>query len=456
MRGERPGDQPRDPEREPAGGPARSPGAGGYEVRPDDPRETGSDPRRGAAGEGADPRVRPRDPFGDAEADQRAGGLTAPGGYTPAPAEAATSPYLQPALAAGLLERGDAPGALARDAGASPPRRRRRRGSASLIPTYFRYPPLKPSHWRWLVICYFFVGGIAGFSQALAALATLDPRSPDRHVVRTGRYLALAGAASAPIFLTLDLHLPQRFHHMLRIFKSRSAMSVGSWVLTAFGLASGLLGAKQMANDGLLPGLPVLPALARRIPDKAIAPCAGALGLAVASYTGVLLSATNVPVWAAQAPLLGPLFLASAASTSTAALRLAALLSRPASRGGCAGPSTGRGESREPGAALERFEAVSAVAELSLLAAALAKGGAAARPLVGGPLAIATAGAASGAAAPLVMRLAFGNRRAEPRGWSIGASVATLAGGFLLRTAYVLAGRDSAESPEDYFRYTGA
>jgi len=363
-------------------------------------------------------------------------------------------------LAPGLLEHGDAPRALANDAAAGPQaRRRRRRGSASLIPTYFRYPPLKPSHWRWLVICYFFVGGIAGVSQALAAIAAAGPRPIDRHVVRAGRYLALAGAAGAPVLLTLDLHLPQRFHHMLRIFKSRSSMSVGSWVLTAFGFVSGLLGTKQLADDGLLDGLPVLPTLARRIPDTVLAPCAGALGLAVASYTGVLLSATNVPVWAAQAPLLGPLFLASAASTATAALRLATSLSQAVSRRngplGRAGPS-GLHAAIDPGIALERFETVGAVAELSLLAAALAKGGSASRPLVSGPVAVATVGAACGAAAPLVLRAVVGRGHRPKPGWTTAANACTLIGGFLLRTAYVSAGRASAESPEDYFRYTGA
>lgn len=374
----------------------------------------------------------------------------------PTPAELALNPHLQPSLASGLLVKGDAPRALSRDAAGSPPRRRRRRrGAPSLIPTYFRYPPLKPSHWRWLVVCYFFIGGIAGFSQALAAIARLGPRGRNRGVVRAGRYLALAGAASAPVLLTLDLHMPQRFHHMLRIVKNRSAMSLGSWILASFGVACGMLGAKQMADDGLLDRLPGIPRIARRVPDAALAPVAGALGIGVASYTGVLLSATNVPVWAAQSPLLGPLFLASAASASSAALRLATLLDPSAERQGREVGSTRAGATGPAGDHddLARFETVSVVVELSLLVAAVARSWPVARPLLGGPIGVATLGAACGTVSPLLVHLLAGRGREEPRALTVLASAATLAGGFLLRAAYVFAGRESASNPEDYFRY---
>src|SRR5690606_21155112 len=51
----------------------------------------------------------------------------------------------------------------------------------------------------------------------------------------------------------------------------------------------------------------------------------GLAGLYVAGYTGVLLAVTNRPIWS-DTPLLGALFILSAASTSAALLILLALL----------------------------------------------------------------------------------------------------------------------------------
>jgi formate-dependent nitrite reductase membrane component NrfD len=51
-----------------------------------------------------------------------------------------------------------------------------------------------PSHWRWLVIVYFFVGGIAGGSYFIAALLDLFGEPRDRPVVRLGYYVALLGS----------------------------------------------------------------------------------------------------------------------------------------------------------------------------------------------------------------------------------------------------------------------
>src|SRR5262249_58416896 len=45
-------------------------------------------------------------------------------------------------------------------------------------------------HWRWLIVLYFFIGGIAGGSFFLAALLDLFGRPQDRPIVRTGYYVA--------------------------------------------------------------------------------------------------------------------------------------------------------------------------------------------------------------------------------------------------------------------------
>jgi formate-dependent nitrite reductase membrane component NrfD len=62
--------------------------------------------------------------------------------------------------------------------------------------------------------------------------------------------------------------------------------------------------------------------LYNRIPRKLYAVIGSAAGIFVAGYTGVILNITARPLWAATDPLLGPLFIASGASTGAAAIVL--------------------------------------------------------------------------------------------------------------------------------------
>jgi len=115
--------------------------------------------------------------------------------------------------------------------------------------TYYGRPAIKPSHYKWLISCYLFVGGIAGASQIIAAIADLFGGKGDRGVVRGGRYVALLGALLSPVFLITDLHTPKRFYNMLRIFRPTSPMSIGSWTLAGFGALSGVAALGQAIED---------------------------------------------------------------------------------------------------------------------------------------------------------------------------------------------------------------
>ncbi|WP_371876270.1 hypothetical protein [Dictyobacter vulcani] len=75
-------------------------------------------------------------------------------------------------------------------------------------------------------------------------------------------------------------------------------MSIGTWVLSCFGVCCGLTSAHQMANDGLLNWLPPVARLFKALPVKIIQIIGSFFGLLLASYTGVLLAATAVPLWA--------------------------------------------------------------------------------------------------------------------------------------------------------------
>jgi len=124
----------------------------------------------------------------------------------------------------------------------------------------------------------------------------------------------------------------------------------------AFGVTSGLLAARQMAEDGfILRRRRLLSRLALQLPDRLLTLLQGALGLGLGGYTGVLLAATAVPLWAAAGILLGPLFLAASITSGAAALILLGLLS-------------GR-QSRSARADLEIVASVGAFTQLGLAAA---------------------------------------------------------------------------------------
>lgn len=309
---------------------------------------------------------------------------------------------------------------------------------------YYGLPVIHGPHWNWLVVAYFYLGGIAGVSYALASIAELIGGAENRRIARTGRYLALATMLPCPPLLILDLGRPERFHHMLRVLKIRSPLSVGTWTLLVFSGFAGLSAAAQAAQDGLL-GRETAPArLGRALPAGAI----GAAGLAPAfflsGYTGTLLGATAVPLWARNALLLGPLFLASSLSNASAALTLLLIAQR----------------GTRPGtfARLERLETIAQVAELGLLLAARARlGPTIARPLTGGKLGATYRYGVLGAGigGPLALRLIDRLRgRHASRPAAALAAASALVGGLLFRYVILYAGRQSADDPQATFAFT--
>jgi Ni/Fe-hydrogenase subunit HybB-like protein len=88
--------------------------------------------------------------------------------------------------------------------------------------------------------------------------------------------------------LVLDLGDPLRFHHMLRVFKPTSPMSLGTWCLTVYSLPLTLI----VAID-------VLPGLRAAVgPARTLLVVAGILpALGSAAYKGVLFSTSSQPAW---------------------------------------------------------------------------------------------------------------------------------------------------------------
>jgi formate-dependent nitrite reductase membrane component NrfD len=146
---------------------------------------------------------------------------------------------------------------------------------------------LKPPVWTWEVPLYFFVGGVAGLAALIALVASLVGSDPS--TAQAARWVAAAGAAVSPLLLISDLGRPARFIYMLRVFKPASAMSMGAWTLVVFSAAAlAALGLHLLApSTGIV-----------RAALAVVDVVAAATGIVLATYTGVLLGATVIPVWA--------------------------------------------------------------------------------------------------------------------------------------------------------------
>jgi formate-dependent nitrite reductase membrane component NrfD len=192
-------------------------------------------------------------------------------------------------------------------------------------------PYVADPEWHSLIVWYFFLGGIAAGAYVMAALADLVGDAEQRRGVRVAYYHAFPLVNVCGLLLVADLGRPERFWHMLfqsqsgwPMFKWWSPMSVGSWGLTAFGLFSFASFAGVVAEDGRL-GLGRFAALASRIRTGLtgrVFALGGALSaFFLASYTGVLLAATNQPIWS-NTTWTGALFLTSSVSTGVAMIVL--------------------------------------------------------------------------------------------------------------------------------------
>ena len=186
-------------------------------------------------------------------------------------------------------------------------------------------PSFQVPNWGWWIVLYFFFGGVTGGIYFAAAWLDLFGDALDRAAMRLGHLLAFPLILLSTAFLIVDLGQPLRFWHMifqsehfpLPMFKPYSPMSLGSAILFVFGLVSFLSFVDALLLRGRLFHAPANPI------GKILSVLGALAGLALAGYTGALLSANNVPVWVSS-PWISALFLFSGVSTGIAALLLLA------------------------------------------------------------------------------------------------------------------------------------
>lgn len=167
------------------------------------------------------------------------------------------------------------------------------------IDTYYDLPVVKSPPWKGYVPAYFYAGGLAGAASTLAAAAVLGN---EPLAARRLHWIAALGEAAGAACLVADLGRPARFIYMLRVFRPTSPMNIGTWILSAAGMSSGLA------------------LLRRRERGFGIADATSAVsGAMLSTYTGVLIGNTAIPIWDATRTRL-PLHFAAASASSLASL----------------------------------------------------------------------------------------------------------------------------------------
>jgi protein NrfD len=182
--------------------------------------------------------------------------------------------------------------------------------------------------WKWELVVYLWIAGVAGGAFFAAFLMDRITGGKHEQLPKIALFLGVPFVLLGSLLLVLDLGEQLRAWHLFTRFRLSSPMSAGSWILLVYAL----LGVVMIAlwwSKSFEPGelrLTVLSGL-----GSVIRPAASALGvlswiafvLAVLliAYTGVLLSATNQPLWGGVL-LLPALFVTSAISTGMALLVL--------------------------------------------------------------------------------------------------------------------------------------
>jgi hypothetical protein len=153
---------------------------------------------------------------------------------------------------------------------------------------YADLPVTKGPGWHGLVASDMLFNNLSTGLFLTAALGELVAPTIFSPVAKLAYPLALAFLVADLVCLVLDLGDPLRFHHMLRVFKPSSPMSLGTWCLTVYSIPLTLI----VALDLLASGWAALEWVRTAILILGLLPALGS-----AAYKGVLLSTNAQPGW---------------------------------------------------------------------------------------------------------------------------------------------------------------
>jgi hypothetical protein len=153
---------------------------------------------------------------------------------------------------------------------------------------YENMPVTKVPGWHGIIAWDALLNGMATGLFLAAAVSELAAPAVFMRVAKVAYPVALVLLLVDLGLLVLDLGDPFRFHHMLRVFKPGSPMSVGTWCLTIFSLPlTAAAGLSLLAILGIdFEWARILAVVAGLLP-----------GFGSAAYKGVLLSTNAQPGW---------------------------------------------------------------------------------------------------------------------------------------------------------------
>ncbi len=287
---------------------------------------------------------------------------------------------------------------------------------ASVETGYYGIPMLKEPQWSWEIPIYFFVGGAAGAAAVIAEFAQMT--GAETEVVNDARTVAAIGAILSPALLVSDLGVPSRFLNMLRVFKVQSPMSVGVYIVSLFGPSAT---AAKIVNWARRNGSGTM----LKIIEGTAGLFAALTGLGMATYTGVLIGATAIPVWNENIVTLPTHFALSGLAAGVSAIQLMGHEENRALR--ILGIAASAGETME-GMKLEMEKKPASEAIKKGLSGAITRLGG----VLSGPL-------------PLALRLAaIFTKDSRSKNLVRAGSAASLAGSLLTRVGWIRAGHSSA------------
>ncbi|HWY88457.1 MAG TPA: NrfD/PsrC family molybdoenzyme membrane anchor subunit [Gemmataceae bacterium] len=158
----------------------------------------------------------------------------------------------------------------------------------STVPGYGAGQVTKVPHWHGLVAWDLLFNSLSTGLFLVAAFSELAAPQVFASVAKLAYPVALVFLVADLVCLVLDLGDPLRFHHMLRVFKPSSPMSLGTWSLVVYSLPLTMAAALSLVPDGGM----VVDWVRRAALVLGLLPA-----LASAAYKGVLLSTNAQPGW---------------------------------------------------------------------------------------------------------------------------------------------------------------
>lgn len=152
---------------------------------------------------------------------------------------------------------------------------------------YATSPVTKAPDWHGLVAFDLLFNNLTTGLFLVAAIADLAAPEIFTSVARVAYPVALLFLITDLTCLVLDLGDLWRFHHMLRVFKPTSPMSLGTWCLTVYSLPLTVAAVLGLLPQGMCPEW-----MRRKAVILGLLPALGS-----ALYKGVLLSTNSQPGW---------------------------------------------------------------------------------------------------------------------------------------------------------------